>query len=645
MKAPKETIGLFKRVSASLKEMVKGMGAFKEVSEGAKKTAIKFGKETSSQFAKTGKKIKVLPHSIEELNEKLQKLKTLKNKSFSVEAIKRYEDKIKDTEKEIERLGRTAKSSGGFLESMVNVTRLNQMMEVADKLVEKFSFAEDLATLRTNLQISTELDDEGLEDALSKIHALSKVYNENGEDIRRSANTLSKEMGISFSDTLGLIQKGFQTGANLNGDFLDQLKEYPAQMQEAGLSANEMIALISQSGKAGIYSDKALDSIKEAGLSLREMGKAQEDALKGIGLKPEDLVGKSSFDAIRLISEQMKGASTQAKQLVLADIFKGAGEDAGRGFIEGLADQNLDLATMEAFEKPGDTIKTTVANIESWISSAMGGIGDSIISSLPVISNIGVTLMGVMPLIEKFRMGMKLSAIATNVMTVAQGALNFVMNLNPIFLVVTAVVALGAAVVWAYNKFDWFRGAVQGSWEMLKELGSIIWDHVVESFKKLLAGITGIGSALVSFFSGDWEEAWETGKAAVKDLAGAYVGSTVGLVSDVAKNGEKLGKALKRGYNNGFGELATPKVAEEEKGIVPSDMSKQISNNGIPSSIQLNPAIAEQASAKAGNTRVQMTLNFNINQTFAEGKAKMNELGNQVAEILSEVAREKALAL
>lgn len=55
---------------------------------------------------------------------------------------------------------------------------------------------------------------------------------------------------------------------------------------------------------------------------------------------------------------------------------------------------------------------------------------------------------------------MSLSAAATGIMTAAQGALNLVMSINPIFLVVAALAALAAGLVWAYYNCEPFREAV-----------------------------------------------------------------------------------------------------------------------------------------------------------------------------------------
>lgn len=72
----------------------------------------------------------------------------------------------------------------------------------------------------------------------------------------------------------------------------------------------------------------------------------------------------------------------------------------------------------------------------------------------------------------------KLSAAADWLLSGAQAVLNFVMEMNPIFLVVIALVALVAALVWAYYNVDWFREMVDNAFASLVQIGQIIYSYV-----------------------------------------------------------------------------------------------------------------------------------------------------------------------
>ena len=117
----------------------------------------------------------------------------------------------------------------------------------------------------------------------------------------------------------------------------------------------------------------------------------------------------------------------------------------------------------------------------------------------------------------------------TGVATAAQWAWNAAMTANPIGLIIVGIAALVGVVALCWNKFEGFRRVVFQGWEMLKLFGNTIKTYVIERFKGLLSGITGIGKALMHFFKGEWSEAWQVGKQAAKDLVGV----------DAAKNAVK----------------------------------------------------------------------------------------------------------
>lgn len=197
----------------------------------------------------------------------------------------------------------------------------------------------------------------------NEVLAVSDTFGLEFTETMQSANTMSKAFGISVSESLKIMQDGLVSGANANGEFLDTIKEYPRYFKEAGLSAEEMVAISTQATKEGIFSDKGVDTIKEGNLRLREMTTATAAALDGIGISSKQVQkdlqdgSKTTFQVMQEVANKLKELpqSSAAVGSAIADIFGGPGEDAGLAYIEMLGNIELDMDKVKA--KSGDIAK------------------------------------------------------------------------------------------------------------------------------------------------------------------------------------------------------------------------------------------------------------------------------------------------
>jgi hypothetical protein len=182
-----------------------------------------------------------------------------------------------------------------------------------------------------------------LSDFVSKSKAISTTYKKDVNEITVAANSASKALGISFSEALDAVEIGFRKGADSNGEFLDNLREYPTQFAAAGLSIKDYLAIAISAANQGIYSDKGLDVVKEFGLRIREQTKTSKDAL--VGAFGEEFTGElfdnlnngsiTTAEALARVSGKMGDTSVAGNKLqtVIADVFGAAGEDAGLAYI------------------------------------------------------------------------------------------------------------------------------------------------------------------------------------------------------------------------------------------------------------------------------------------------------------------------
>lgn len=201
----------------------------------------------------------------------------------------------------------------------------------------------------------TGLSGDALKSYRSDIQTLADTYNKDFVEVLRSVNSLSKQFGVNQTESLQIVRDGFIAGADASGEYLDILREYPAYFKEAGISAEAFVAITAQTAKEGIFSDKGVDTIKEANIRLREMTDATAQALDGIGISSkkvqEELQNGSAttFEIMQRVSQRLSELpdSASAVGTAIADIFGGPGEDAGLQYIRTLKDIELNLGKVK----------------------------------------------------------------------------------------------------------------------------------------------------------------------------------------------------------------------------------------------------------------------------------------------------------
>lgn len=150
---------------------------------------------------------------------------------------------------------------------------------------------------------------------------------------------LIKTFGLSSKEAFDMYSDGLLRGGAMNEEFNDSISEYSIQFQKAGYSAQDMINILNSGIDLKLYKDKLPDAVKEATLSLTEQTKATRDALtNAFGASfTDDILRKISAGKITVaqgldeISKKAETANLNQQQLaqLTADVFKGAGEDAG----------------------------------------------------------------------------------------------------------------------------------------------------------------------------------------------------------------------------------------------------------------------------------------------------------------------------
>ena len=169
--------------------------------------------------------------------------------------------------------------------------------------------------------------------------AIESAYGKDFNEAVRELADLQRDFGVSSEEAFEIYNDGLARGGAASGEFGDSIREYGQLFAANGFSAQEFIDILNTGIDLGIYNDKLPDAIKEAGISLNEQTKATREALVnafGASFTADllDQVNTGAItikDALNLIAEESEKVGLNQEQLatLTADVFRGAGEDAG----------------------------------------------------------------------------------------------------------------------------------------------------------------------------------------------------------------------------------------------------------------------------------------------------------------------------
>lgn len=406
----------------------------------------------------------------------------------------------------------------------------------------------------------------------NEVQGVADSFGVDFQEVLESANTLSQQFGISVQEALGYVKDGFVSGANATGQFTDIVKEYPAYFKEAGLSASQFISITAQSSKMGIVSDKAVDTIKEANIRLREMSTATAEALDGIGISSAEMQKKlqdgsmTTFEAMQQVSAKLNemADNSPATAAAISDIFGGPGEDAGLQYLRTLKDIETDLDVTK--EKAGDLARVQEEQMNSQIEldntlaslfDATGGSFEEMTATAKTWVNNGIVAMikGCVELVNWF------IDLYNNSMVVRAGV---------------ASIAIQFKTAWSIikNVCITLVDEIMGLGKIIKGVLTLSWDDVKAGWDQFRKASVNAVKNVVNDTVDAYQEAWseikdgqiEHVKLDVNSVASTGAdGAGVGGSGSGGGKGKNPGKTKTKGSKSGkSGKDSAAEAAKEE---------------------------------------------------------------------------------
>lgn len=369
------------------------------------------------------------------------------------------------------------------------------------------------------------LTGDNLKAVRSEIQATADTYGKDYKETLEAVDVLTSQYGYDTKEALKIINDGFQSGADLNGDMIAKIKQYAPAFHDANISGKELVATIQQT-RSGIFSDSGMALIQMGSKKIREMSSSTASALDSIGISSKKVQAdlesgsKSTYDVIKMISTRLKELPQNSQEVgnVLKDVFGKQGANAGLKMIEQLDTMNTDLdklkgTTGEYGEKMNEQRK---ANEElNRVLAAMfdmsdKGFGEMLIS-VKTLTIQGITnlLKGVINVINYFIDMYNESKV------VRAGVQAIVANFKSMWNVVKLV-------------FNLIIDAAKAVGRQLKGLADIVEGLVTFSFEKIKSGFNQIMGSYYKTIKESWKD--------IKNFAKEGATNTMDAINSVIKN-------------------------------------------------------------------------------------------------------------
>lgn len=546
--------------------------------------------------------------TIERMSNAMRYLQERRSRAFDERHIGRYNVAIRNMQRELERLNNLPPAT--FMQ------RMQEANGSASSLLGQFKGI-----------IATVGAFKGVQTILSLATSLEK-------------STMAFEVLLGSSEKAKVMLDGINKFANVTPFESEGLIENAKMMLAFGTSAEKILPRLKMLGDVAMGDQNKMNSLALVMSQVSSLGKMQgNDKIQFInaGFNPLAEMVKMTGKSMAYFEDQLSKGNISIK--MVEDALIHATSEGGQFF--GMMEK-MSQTTSGKFATLTGTLKQTGAEIGLKLLPYANQLIDFL---MPMVDWIGrnadmilqLTAVGLGAVVA-----FKLIVGAIKLWTIAQAILNGTMALNPIGLVIAGIAALVAAIVYCYNKFDWFRGIIHGVWESFKALVQFIKEGVMVYVNSLVDMFSGLGGIIKSVFSGDWEGI----KKGAKQVVDGYKGAFTGMIDVAKNNAPKIAGAFKDGYNKGmnsggidadkfFGSLGssasgTPGLAGSGGGgTSPTDTIKNIASGGSrPTHINIQ-------------VNKEMVGSITINPvTMAEGADEVKEIVMQaLAKILNSANR------
>lgn len=388
--------------------------------------------------------------------------------------------------------------------------------------------------------------------AFKKLAKIGIDYNIQMEQYTTNFTTMlgSQEAAVQKVEEL----KKFAASTPLS---MDDLAKGTQTLLAFGVESENSTGILRQLGDIALGDADKMQRLSTAFGKATAAGKLSGEVVQQMidaGWNPLIQISQAAGETMEETQKRMSAGaiSVQELQAAMEAVTTGTGQFAGgmesasqttQGLISTLQD-NVKSKIGEAFQSVSNILQSEVLpraiefvnsiNVDSVIES-VNGLVSTFVELSPVIAaattatlayKAAVSISGVIDAVKK----------ATEGQTIAQAALNAVMNANPFVLVATLIAAVGTALVTLYMTNEDFRNKVNSAWKSVKDTVSGVVSSLVTFFTET---VPNAGRKMLEFFKSIPSMALKWGKDLIDNFISGIMQKWENLkdtVSNVAQS-------------------------------------------------------------------------------------------------------------
>lgn len=412
---------------------------------------------------------------------------------------------------------------------------------------------------------------------------------------------------------------------------LSDLTEGTQTLLQFGIAADDTTGVLKQLGDISLGNADKLQTLVRA---YGKMSSAKKVTLENVNMMIDagfnplnqicDATGESMSDLYKRISDG-KVSFSELEAAVEAATSQGG------QFYNGM------LEASQTFSGRMSTLKDNVSALTGELTSGLfAALGDLVVKLNEVVTSfldsdekmaqlketIGIATAVVAAAGTAFltyKGYVAAATIATKAHELAQAALNTVMAANPIALVVTALAALAAGLVTAYQTSETFRNAVNSAFTAVEKIAQNAIGTVVDWLNELVAKIKGAAAALANL---------KNGVGAAQE---AYDAAYNGYMDDYNQSKRDKAAAKRKAlHDERVKQAQEEKAAAEAAAAASTNATGIITNNAGKAAKATKQATATvvksisdtTTTVKDGVTRTVET----VNETLSNGKKQQKQV-------------------